>query len=78
MTELRARSSRDAEPISALYEQGRVHHVGQFALLEDQMCNWVPGTGLPSPDRLDALVWVLTELMLGEAPTQNFVSSYRR
>jgi len=51
-----------AEPISALYEQGRVHHVGQFAELEQQLCEWVPGD--ISPDRLDALVWALTELML--------------
>jgi len=50
-----------AEPISALYEQGRVHHVGMFAELEDQMCTWVPGED--SPDRMDALVWALTELM---------------
>lgn len=50
-----------AEPISALYEQGRVHHVGVFPDLEDQMCNWVPDT-LESPDRVDALVWGLTEL----------------
>jgi phage terminase large subunit-like protein len=53
-----------AEPIAALYEQGRVHHVGSFADLEDQMCNWVPGE--KSPDRMDALVWALTELMLTE------------
>lgn len=52
-----------AEPISALYEQGKVHHVGMFPELEDQMCDWVPGD--TSPDRLDALVWALTELMLG-------------
>lgn len=51
-----------AEPISALYEQGRVHHVGYFAHLEDQMCSWEPG--LESPDRMDALVWAITELML--------------
>ena len=50
-----------AEPISALYEQGRVHHVGVFPELEDQMCEWVPGR--TSPDRMDALVWSLTELM---------------
>ncbi|MEP1218365.1 MAG: terminase family protein [Parvibaculum sp.] len=55
-----------AEPIAALYERGLVHHVGAFAKLEDQMCDWVPGA--KSPDRLDALVWALTELMLrGEA-----------
>ena len=51
-----------AEPISALYEQGRVSHVGSFPQLEDQMCTWVPDTGEPSPDRMDALVWALTEL----------------
>ncbi|MBA7618923.1 hypothetical protein ES703_26255 [subsurface metagenome] len=51
-----------AEPVSALYEQGRVHHVGFFSDLEDQLCEWVPGD--TSPDRLDALVWALTELML--------------
>jgi len=51
-----------AEPVSALYEQGRVHHVGFFPELEDQLCEWVPGD--TSPDRLDALVWALTELML--------------
>jgi predicted phage terminase large subunit-like protein len=53
-----------AEPIAALYEQGRVHHVGSFPELEDQLCEWVSGEG-PSPDRLDALVWALTELMVG-------------
>ncbi|MBV8799279.1 MAG: DNA-packaging protein [Alphaproteobacteria bacterium] len=49
-----------AEPVSALYEQGRVHHAGVFPELEDQLCQF-DGTG-PSPDRLDALVWALTEL----------------
>lgn len=53
-----------AEPVAALYEQGRVKHAGGFADLEDQMVNWEPLSGLPSPDRLDALVWGLTELML--------------
>jgi phage terminase large subunit-like protein len=51
-----------AEPIAALYEQGRVHHVGVHGLLEDQLCGWVPGAE-DSPDRLDALVWCLTELV---------------
>jgi phage terminase large subunit-like protein len=51
-----------AEPVAALYEQGRVHHVGTFPELEDQMCSWVPGER--SPDRMDALVWAITELML--------------
>lgn len=44
-----------AEPVAALYAQGRVHHVGAFPALEEQMCNWVPGD--KSPDRVDALVW---------------------
>ena len=51
-----------AEPISTLYEQGRIHHVGEFNELEDQLCNWEPG--MESPDRLDACVWAFTELML--------------
>ncbi len=51
-----------AEPIAALYEQGRVHHVGAFPELEDQMCDWDPLTSTKSPDRMDALVWALTEL----------------
>jgi len=50
-----------AEPISGLYEQHRVHHVGAFGLLEDQMCDYVPMVS-KSPDRMDALVWALTEL----------------
>ncbi len=53
-----------AEPIVALYEQGRIHHVGVLPQLEEQMCNWVPG--MDSPDRMDAAVWAFTELMLGQ------------
>jgi len=51
-----------AEPISSLYEQGRVHHVGCFAQLEDEMCQFDPITTNKSPNRMDALVWALTEL----------------
>ena len=51
-----------AEPISALYEQGKVHHIGLFKELEDQMCNYTGDPRAKSPDRLDALVWALTEL----------------
>lgn len=51
-----------AEPISALYEQGRVHHVGIFSKLEDEQCQWDPSLNEDSPDRLDALVWALTDL----------------
>ncbi len=52
-----------AEPVAALYEQGRVHHVGVFPALEAQMTTWQPGASA-SPDRLDALVWALTDLLL--------------
>lgn len=55
-----------AEPVSMLYEQGKVHHVGAFPKLEDELCSWVPGDN--SPNRLDALVWTVTELMLRGAP----------
>lgn len=57
-----------AEPVAALYEQGRVHHVGAFAELEDQLCAITPDFDRAiagfSPDRADAAVWALTELML--------------
>ena len=56
-----------AEPVSALYEQGKVRHVGAFPRLEDQMCSWLPGED--SPDRLDALVWAVTSLMQRSAPS---------
>ena len=57
-----------AEPIAALYEQGKVSHVGQLSDLEDQMCNFTASgyVGEGSPDRADAVVWALTELMLGK------------
>lgn len=54
-----------AEPIAALYEQGRIFHNGCFSMLEDQMTSFVPGNLQSSPDRVDALVWGVTELMLG-------------
>lgn len=53
-----------AEPVAALYEQGKVHHIGSFPELEDQLCQWEPG--MKSPDRLDAAVWALTELMVSD------------
>jgi len=55
-----------AEPVAALYEQARAHHAGFFPDLEDQLCSWVPDIG-SSPDRLDALVWALTELVIDRA-----------
>jgi len=52
-----------AEPVAAIYEQGRGHHVGTFNALEDELCLWVPGDA--SPNRMDALVWAAYELGLG-------------
>lgn len=65
-----------AEPISALYEQGIIRHVGLFAEVEDQMCSMTPdfdrnAVGY-SPDRLDALVWGFTELFLGMKQNEVF------
>ena len=58
-----------AEPVAALYEAGRVRHLGMFAKLEDQLCGLMAGGDYvgpgKSPDRADALVWALSELMLG-------------
>ena len=51
-----------AEPVSALYEQGRVHHLGSFPALENQMCTYTADRNQPSPDRLDALVWGISEM----------------
>lgn len=56
-----------AEPITALYEQGRVHHMGIFGALEDQMCGWTPDSP-NSPDRVDALVWALHDLLVDNPP----------
>jgi predicted phage terminase large subunit-like protein len=58
-----------AEPVYSLYEQGKIFHIGQFPLLESQMITFDPDKG-KSPDRVDALVWAFTELMLGS--TFNF------
>lgn len=51
-----------AEPVAALYEQGRIHHVGTMTELEEEMCEWIPGVSGKSPDRLDALVWGISGL----------------
>jgi phage terminase large subunit-like protein len=53
------------EPIAALDEEGRIHHVGIFAKLEDQMCQFTHAQAF-SPDRMDARTWAMTELMLGQ------------
>jgi phage terminase large subunit-like protein len=55
-----------AAPVVALYEQGRVHHVGPHPELEDQMTTWVPDDKTAdSPDRIDALVWAVRRLLVG-------------
>lgn len=54
-----------AEPVAALYEQHKIRHVFGLTTLEDQMCTWEPSSN-DSPDRMDAAVYALTELMLGE------------
>ena len=84
MQEVRASRGKfvRAEPISAIYEQGRVHHVGAFAVLEDQMTVFtadrtdMTDRGYDSPDRVDALVWALTELCGDSSVTWN--STQRR
>jgi phage terminase large subunit-like protein len=66
-----------AEPVAALYAAGRVRHVGLFARLEDQLCGMLVGGTYAgpgrSPDRADALVWALTELMLGRTSQPRLV-----
>jgi phage terminase large subunit-like protein len=54
-----------AAPMAALYEAGRIHHAGLFAALEDQMCHYDGRKGAMSPDRMDALVWALSDLFEG-------------
>jgi phage terminase large subunit-like protein len=75
-----------AEPVAALYEQGRVHHLGTFPHLEDQMCAFTDGNRLitktrrvgGSPDRVDALVWALTDLLVESMRGQGIYEVYRQ
>jgi phage terminase large subunit-like protein len=71
-----------AEPVSALYEQGRMHHVGTFPQLEDQMANFPSDfdrqTAGYSPDRLDALVWATTELLVEKMKSYGIFELYRQ
>lgn len=68
-----------AEPVAALYDKGRIHHVGTFPKLEEQQAEftagYVAGKGEPSPDRVDAVVWGLTDLML--APSKGVKKTER-
>jgi phage terminase large subunit-like protein len=70
-----------AEPISSLYEQQRVHHVGVFARLEDQLTGFVPDLDRAksgSPDRADAMIWSLTELLVDREPYATLLAWYER
>jgi phage terminase large subunit-like protein len=66
-----------AEPIAALFEQSRVHLAGSFPELEDELCSYTAGS-LGSPDRLDAMVWALTDLMLISSDGMGFFEYVRR
>ena len=63
-----------AEPIAALYEQEKVYHVGGLPLLEEQMVSWTPDSSTGSPDRLDALVWGLTDLSQRGKPNIRWIT----
>lgn len=68
-----------AEPVSQLYEQGKIHHVGFFPELEDQLCEYTPDGSMGySPDRMDALVWGFTELMVGSIKGEGLMDYYRQ
>lgn len=64
-----------AEPIAALYEQGLVHHVGEFKELEEQLCSYTPQNYSGSPDHLDALVWAITELLVKPSGSSRFIEA---
>lgn len=61
-----------AEPVQALYEQGMVHHCGLHIDLENEMCSWIPGETKDSPDRVDAMVYAVSELALKHKTTPFF------
>lgn len=68
-----------AEPVSQLYEQGKIHHVGFFPDLEDQLCEYTPDGNMGySPDRMDALVWGFTDLMVGSIKNEGLMDYYRQ
>ncbi|QQR47732.1 hypothetical protein JKA73_17500 [Myxococcus xanthus] len=75
VTASRGKAKR-AEPVAALFERGTAHHVGRLAALEDELTTWVPGESDWSPNRLDAEVWALTELMLGTTSNTMNVGRY--
>ena len=61
-----------AEPVAALYERQLVHHAGVFPELEEEMCSFSPHKCAKSPDRMDALVWALTELSAHDHAADRF------
>jgi phage terminase large subunit-like protein len=69
-----------AEPVAALYEQRRIHHVGAFPVLEDQMAAFTSDYDRKaagySPDRVDALVWAISELLVEQVPYEGLLSHY--
>jgi phage terminase large subunit-like protein len=74
-----ARKVTRAEPVSALYEQGKVHHVGSFPALEDQMVTFTADrAGDTADDRVDALVWALSELCVTREPYSGLLEHYRQ
>jgi phage terminase large subunit-like protein len=70
-----------AEPVAALYEQNKVHHIGNFPVLEDQMTAFTADLDrvkIGSPDRVDALVWALTDLVVEQTPYAGLFEYYRQ
>jgi phage terminase large subunit-like protein len=71
-----------AEPVAALYEQMRIHHVGAFPSLEDQMCAFAPDFDRKSagfsPDRVDGLVWAFADLLVDQMPSEGIYELYRQ
>jgi hypothetical protein len=81
-TKLRYAGFGAPAPVAALYEQHRVHHVGAFPTLEDQMCGFAADFDRASagfsPDRVDALVWALTDLLVEEISSWGIYETTRR
>ena len=83
-TEVRASRGKivRAEPVAALYDQGRVHHIGTFPQLEDQMTNFTSDIDRAaagySPDRVDALVWAFSELLVEPMKGEGLYEFYRQ
>ena len=71
-----------AEPVAALYQQGRAHHIGTFPQLEDQMTDFTSDIDRAaagySPDRVDALVWAFSELLVEPMKGEGIFERYRR